>query len=189
MSIVNQLSYSQRRRDKMVNNRNGFTYIANITVLVVALVCFLFISNGTLCFSILTCIVLSLGVLTTGFYICLIKENTLASKATEMEAAYRKENNNGPKALPGGVKIEKAKGKQWKDWLKSGQFYIFGATYMFARIALNVNATMLPFYLQVVTGFGDPEDTSKIPPQLALVPLCQYTFSAIWSVYFQAKVT
>lgn len=40
MSIVNQLSTSNRRRDKMSNNRNGFTYAANITVLTFALIMF-----------------------------------------------------------------------------------------------------------------------------------------------------
>jgi len=37
LSIVNQLSYSQRKRDKMVVNRNGLTYAANIFVLGLAL--------------------------------------------------------------------------------------------------------------------------------------------------------
>lgn len=41
MSIVNQLTYSNRQRDKLSNNRNGFTYAANITVLAVALLLFL----------------------------------------------------------------------------------------------------------------------------------------------------
>ena len=63
----------------MVNNRNGFTYIANITVLVVSLVCFIFICNGKLCFSVLTVIVLSYGAFMSGFYICLIKEKDLSA--------------------------------------------------------------------------------------------------------------
>jgi Na+/melibiose symporter-like transporter len=40
MAIVNDLSYSNRMRDRLVNNRNGFTYAANITVLTTALVLF-----------------------------------------------------------------------------------------------------------------------------------------------------
>lgn len=189
MSIVNQLSYSQRRRDRMVNNRNGFTYIANITVLVVALILFLVISNGTLCFSILTIFCLSIGTITTGFYICRITEKSLSSEATRLEAKYREELGGGPVALPEGVVVEKKKGKQWSDWIKEGQFYIFGCVYMFARIALNVNATIMPFYLSVVTGFGDPTDPSNIPPQVAIVPLCSYTCSLVWSIKFQAPLT
>ena len=37
MAIVNQLSASNRRRDKMVNYRNAFTYAANISILILAL--------------------------------------------------------------------------------------------------------------------------------------------------------
>jgi len=94
--------------------------------------------------------------------------------------------------LPNGVKIEPRKGKTWKNWLSEGQFYIFGFVYMFARIALNVNATMMPFYLTTVTGFGEKSESASetsIPPQLAIVPLCSYTCSLIWSVWLQAKLT
>jgi len=121
MSIVNQLSYSQRRRDKMVNNRNGFTYAANITVLSMALILFLTITNGTLCFSILTVFCLSLGSITTLFYVCTIKEKNLSSEAFKFEAAYREEIGGG---LVGSElkssKIMQRKGKQWSDWLKEG---------------------------------------------------------------------
>ena len=40
MVVVNDLSASNRRRDKLVNNRNGFTYAANILILVSALALF-----------------------------------------------------------------------------------------------------------------------------------------------------
>ena len=45
LAIVNSLSYSQRKRDQMVVNRNGFTYGANILVLALSLVLFLTISS------------------------------------------------------------------------------------------------------------------------------------------------
>lgn len=45
MSIVNSISQSNRRRDRLVNLRNGFTYGANITVLFVALILFHTVSN------------------------------------------------------------------------------------------------------------------------------------------------
>ena len=48
MSIVNSLAYSQRKRDTMVNNRNAFTYGANILMLSVSLILFLFVSNSKL---------------------------------------------------------------------------------------------------------------------------------------------
>jgi Na+/melibiose symporter-like transporter len=47
LSIVNSLTYGQRRRDKLINFRNGFTYIANVVVLTMALMVFLFVGNQT----------------------------------------------------------------------------------------------------------------------------------------------
>jgi len=44
MAIVNSLSASNRRRDRMVNNRNGFTYAANISILTLALLLFAFLN-------------------------------------------------------------------------------------------------------------------------------------------------
>lgn len=40
MSIVNSLTYSQRKRDIMVSDRNGFRYTANFGFLVLALIIF-----------------------------------------------------------------------------------------------------------------------------------------------------
>ena len=37
--------------------------------------------------------------------------------------------------------------KNWKAWLQDGSFYIHGLVYMLVRIAINVNATIQPFYL------------------------------------------
>jgi Na+/melibiose symporter-like transporter len=45
MSIVNSLSLVEEKRDIMVNQRNGFTYAANITVLSAALVIFSYVPN------------------------------------------------------------------------------------------------------------------------------------------------
>jgi len=45
LAIVNSLTYGQRRRDKLINYRNGFTYIANVMVLSFATLAFLFISS------------------------------------------------------------------------------------------------------------------------------------------------
>ena len=46
MAIVNSLSLSNRRRDLLANNRNGFTFAANIVVLAFALAFFHFVDNS-----------------------------------------------------------------------------------------------------------------------------------------------
>jgi len=40
MSVVNSLTFSTQRRDSLISLRNGFTYIANFTVLTIALILF-----------------------------------------------------------------------------------------------------------------------------------------------------
>lgn len=55
---------------------------------------------------------------------------------------------------PTNMKKKQDSGKSPGDWLKECQFYVFGFVYMFARIALNSNATMMPFYLISVSKFN-----------------------------------
>ena len=69
MSIVNVLSYSQRKRDRMVVWRNGFTYIANIFVLSLSLIFFLTIDSSTTQFRLLGIVCVCLGACSTSFYI------------------------------------------------------------------------------------------------------------------------
>jgi len=57
---------------------------------------------------------------------------------------------------------------------------------MFARLALNMTATFTPLYLTTVCGFVSDEGTSFA---IASVPLASYTFSLIFSIFFQAKIT
>lgn len=74
----------------MVNNRNGFTYAANITVLSMALVLTFTLNSNTEVFTILCIAVLCIGSVTTTFYVCKIWEIPLSAKALECEEAYKK---------------------------------------------------------------------------------------------------
>lgn len=74
----------------MVNNRNGFTYVANITVLSYSLLLFLLISNPVTDFTILCLTCICLGGCTTLFYSFTIKEKLLTSEAKNLEDLYRK---------------------------------------------------------------------------------------------------
>jgi Na+/melibiose symporter-like transporter len=89
MSIVNSLTHSNRKRDKMVNQRNGFTYAANITVLLAALIVFLIVDNGITQFRILLALVLLLGTCTSSFFIFTIREPKLSAMATKLEREYK----------------------------------------------------------------------------------------------------
>ena len=90
MSIVNQLSNSNRMRDKLVNNRNGFTYAANIVVLTLALIMFLYVSNKVKQFRMMCFISLGLGILTSLFYMFVIREVKLTEEAEKYDFEYKK---------------------------------------------------------------------------------------------------
>ena len=88
MSIVNQLSYSGTRRDRMVNNRNAFTYAANITVLSFALLMFLIIDDAINQFRYLCLMCLGLGFCTSMFYMTSISEVWLSHEAKAKDFEY-----------------------------------------------------------------------------------------------------
>jgi hypothetical protein len=73
----------------MVNGRNGMTYAANITVLSLSLILFIFIVNSSLAFTVLTLICLGIGLVTTIIYSVLIKEKSLSKLALEYEETYK----------------------------------------------------------------------------------------------------
>lgn len=68
------------------------------------------------------------------------------------------------------------------------QFYVTAMIYMFARVSLNVTATVMPLYLSETLGFvGERQiDTSFA---IAAVPLYAYICSMIFSVFGQRRVT
>ncbi len=77
MSIVNQLSEDEYKRDRLINLRNGFTYGANTMVLLIALNLFAVVENSVNAFRFLCFICLSIGALSSAFYVMVIKEMKL----------------------------------------------------------------------------------------------------------------
>ena len=49
-------------------------------------------------------------------------------------------------------------GKTLLDWVKDLNFYIHGIVYMLVRIDINVTMTVMPFYLEKVTGYEATEE-------------------------------
>lgn len=171
----------------MVNNRNGFTYAANILVLTTALILFSTVDNSTTQFRILSIMCIGIGMCTNVFYLCLIRENKLSRDALHYDKQYKiflMGDNYDEEAEKLKEERKKASGKSVKDWLKEGQFYIFGMVYMLARISMNVTASVMPFYLNLVTGFTGDSD-QPTPIQIAIVPLVSYIASLIYSLFVQ----
>jgi Na+/melibiose symporter-like transporter len=59
---------------------------------------------------------------------------------------------------------------------------------MLVRIAITVTMTVMPFYLQKVTGFASTKE-KPTPVQLAMVPLFSYVTGLIFSFFFQQRMT
>ena len=175
----------------MVNNRNAFTYAANITMLSFSLVLFLVVDNSKKQFRILACTCVGLGACTSLFYICNVVEPLLTKKATDGEANYQLGLGKKPKAkvqVTDENGVVQQEGRKPSDWLSEAQFYLFGGVYMSARIALNSTATMMPLYLKTVTEFT-PRPGMETSGQIAAVPLVSYIFSLLFSLFLQAKIT
>jgi len=149
MVVVNDLSASNRRRDLLVNNRNGFTYAANILILVSALILFEVIESPVTQFRILCLITVGVGSCTSLFYFFQTKEKKLVQEAKDYDKAYKL-------ALFGEIKEETKQetgGKTVLDWLKDCNFYLHGIVYTMVRVSMVVTVSMQPFYLTTVTGF------------------------------------
>lgn len=74
MSIVNSITMIDKRRDLLINNRNGFTSAANFVILGGALYMFSMISDQIQQFRILCFICLLVGTITSIIYIFFIRE-------------------------------------------------------------------------------------------------------------------
>jgi len=186
MSVVVSISQSQMRRDRLISLRNGFTYVSSLAVLLLAALFFRIIDDKTKQFQVLIYVVTGLGVALSLFYIAFvgIQEARLTRQAQEYDKLYRK----GNQAASNGDNREDRDGgdnsgrqtmsqtvKDWKGWLKEGAFYVHGGVYMFARLAMNLTMTAIPFYLSYVLEFQDPDQVeSETPLEIALVPLCSY---------------
>jgi Na+/melibiose symporter-like transporter len=59
--------------------------------------------------------------------------------------------------------------------------------YMLVRVAVNVTMSVQPFYLLIVTGFVKTEK-NPTPLELALIPLCSYIASMIFSLFFYKRL-
>ena len=193
MAVVNSLSGNPRTRDTMVNNRNGFTYACNITILLAALLAFAYVDDRHAQFRYMCYLCLTVGTLATLFFITTIDEVGLTATAVKLEKQYQEQiagSHQDAEARGGGADgpTEPKVSKDWKGWLSVGTFYVHGMIYMLVRIAVNVTMTIQPFYLQRSLGYHGTDD-NPTPVPLAAIPLWSYVCSLIFSMKFQAGMT
>jgi len=74
MAIVNSITHSTQRRDQLISLRNGFTFVANFTVLISALIIFVIIKDQIWQFRALGFVIAGLSITTSTFYLLAIRE-------------------------------------------------------------------------------------------------------------------
>ena len=89
MSIVNSLTYSTSKRDQLVASRNTFTFIANIAVLGIALTLIAIIKNGIWQYRVLAILIVSIGGISSLFYIIVLKEPYLTKEAKRLQKEFK----------------------------------------------------------------------------------------------------
>ena len=96
MAVVNQITFDSKRRYNLISYRNGFTSVANFTMLLSALYLFSkYPSDRILQFRALSIIMIALGSITTLFYLLYIRETKL-----ERDAIYYSSVAKEMKVLP-----------------------------------------------------------------------------------------
>lgn len=90
MALVNSITFSTQRRDRLISLRNGFTYVANLAVLTVALGLFALIKHQQLQFTLLACIIVGGGMISSLFYVLTLKEPKLAKEAKALQKEFKK---------------------------------------------------------------------------------------------------
>jgi len=206
MSIVNQLSNSNRMRDKLSSYRNGFIYGSNMLVLGTATYMFYSIDGEKLQYRYICYVATALSIAAAVFYIIKIDEVKLSAEAKRLEEEYQNNllgqntvelmgtNQVNESTELTMEKSDKEKDEEesvkghWSDWLKQPIFYIFGTVYTMARMALNITLAMQPFYLQTVLKFEAAEGKTT-PIELGLVPLTSCMMSLFFSLFVMQKVT
>jgi Na+/melibiose symporter-like transporter len=189
MSMIPTLSPVQKRRDTLTGIRNAGTFVSNVIVLLIALVLFAIISSPQLQFTVLSLIVIAVGVSLNLLFIFVINEPELAREADSGTKLFHsdrslKTDRQDEQEMQAEYKPE-AK-LTWRDWTRRPNLYIIGAVYMSARLASNVSSSLIPFYLTTVLAMGGVSSISdakdKTPWELALIPLIMYCASTGCSI-------
>eukprot|EP00357_Protocruzia_adherens_P002478 CAMPEP_0114981008 /NCGR_PEP_ID=MMETSP0216-20121206/5297_1 /TAXON_ID=223996 /ORGANISM="Protocruzia adherens, Strain Boccale" /LENGTH=532 /DNA_ID=CAMNT_0002342615 /DNA_START=87 /DNA_END=1685 /DNA_ORIENTATION=+ len=196
MSLVPSLSASSKRRDVLINLRTAFTYFSNVLVLLLALMFFKFVSDPVMQFAYLEYSVLGIGSLCAFWFFFNINEvrlskfvrryqSILSDASRSASAQYEAESSDIPMTYNDGEEEEFFEEKKnWRAWLKEGNFYRFASIYMFTRLAINVSMSLMAFYLGSTLSLQKMNlDGKSIQPpiQIALIPLIQYVISVITS--------
>ena len=88
MSLAISVSYSQNRRDRLVSLRNGFTYVSNVTVLLLVFLLFQFIKDPKQQFAVLSYIITAIGLSLSIVYLIGVREVPLSAEAKRLSVSF-----------------------------------------------------------------------------------------------------
>ena len=89
MAIVNNITASNRRRDRLSNSRNGFTAGANVIVLTIALILFATMTDAIVEYRVLCAVALGIGACASAFYMFTIREVPLTEDCDKYDKLYK----------------------------------------------------------------------------------------------------
>lgn len=176
MSLVVAITYDQKQRDSLISYRNACTFGSNLLTLTMALYLFEYISDAYEQFKVLTILITIIGLITSGIFILGCPEVKLSERAITHDLKHAQWSVNAE-----GVNIE-----NWRDWLKSKQFYAYWFVYTLTRLSINVTMTLTPFYLIIVLKY-QKRPMEPTPREIASVPLVSYCCSTIFTLLYTHK--
>lgn len=71
-------------------------------------------------------------------------------------------------------------------WFRRSDFYITGLNYVCARVALTCQLTTIPYYITMVCGVKEIEDST--PYQVAIAPACSFIASFLYSIFVMDRL-
>jgi Na+/melibiose symporter-like transporter len=89
MSLVPSLTVSRKKRDHLNNKRNTFTFVANLSVLGIALILFELLQDSLTDFEILGCLVVGIGSITSAIFVFSIDETKLTRECEKQTEIIR----------------------------------------------------------------------------------------------------
>jgi Na+/melibiose symporter-like transporter len=161
MALVPSLTCSRKRRDKLNNLRNTFTFLANLLILLTGFFLFLLLDAPALEFSILSLTALLVGLSFSIFFIVRIDEPRLEQSCVlmqkEVSEMVRRESSAELPLLDNDETASEAfpATESVLDWFRMPSFYLYGLSYMGFRLYVNLFGTLMPFYLIYVMNLAD----------------------------------
>jgi len=69
----------------------------------------------------------------------------------------------------------------WTHWFKVPAFYLYGTVYMGVRMLVNVQSSLIIFYLEVILKIKNEDEEGGLPKEFAIIPMIVYLSSTIVS--------